>query len=315
MLPGHLVQCCFAGTFDGTVYSSPELQSGCQVQSMCADPAEWDVDGDGDLSTQELRPFCQQKCDPPWAGGDAIIPGWNPPGPGGDVLWNCNAHTGPPSTVLAKNSCNPPLAEYKSYGEKLEVAPTHETTFTTGSGNPSGSKVKMTVLGNVVHPDAVLDVEFALDQCDAAGYDGGTCRIVLQRFDLATTSDFAAGDYDILGVELELSAAVAAEVDFRSCSTSPCRGSFSFERANDNELTMALLWTQKNRSHGNVDDGALPIGNGSSSLGGIDALRGEIEIDPRTGAGELVLTGGGSDRLSGEFAAVSFSLRGALSPR
>lgn len=60
---------------------------------------------------------------------------------------------------------------------------------------------------------------------------------------------------------------------------------------------------------------ALPIGNGKGSLGGIDALRGEIEIDPRTGAGELVLTGGGSDRLSGEFAAVSFSLRGDVSPR
>jgi hypothetical protein len=50
-------------------------------------------------------------------------------------------------------------------------------------------------------------------------------------------------------------------------------------------------------------------------LGGIDALEGQIQIDPRTDAGELRLVGSGSDKLSGEFAAVSFTLTGPIKPK
>jgi len=312
-LPGHWVECCFSGNFDGTTYSSPKLVSGCQVEPMCADPDDWDLDEDGDLSAAELRPFCQQKCAPSWPGGDAVRPSWDPSGPGGDVLWNCSALTGPPSSVVSMNSCAPP-EDYESYGEKFEVAPTHETTFTTGSGSGhgSGNEFSLTVLGNEVEPDAVLDMEYTVDQCDANGYGGGTCRVVLHRFDLSTTSTFAAGDYDVHDVKLELSAPVAAEIDFDDCSIDTCTGSFAFEAGNDNALTMALHWTQENRRYGNRDEGALPIGNDSNWLGGIDALVGEIGINLRTGSGEISVAGGGSDQLSGEFAAVSFSLDGAM---
>lgn len=191
MLPGHRVNCCYSGTFAKIPYTEAELVFGCDVNLMCVEPDELDTNSDGQFSPNELRDACNDKCIPSWPGSASVRPPWSPGTPGDKVLWNCAAQ-GPASSVVSENSCTPPPGGYESYGENVDVPQTHEATFTTGSGSSRSSRrVDMTVLGATVEPDAALDVEFVLDQCDTAGFDGGTCRFVLQRFDFTTTSTSA----------------------------------------------------------------------------------------------------------------------------
>ncbi len=289
------------------------IQPGCQVLHECLDPSAYDANGDGEIGNDEVRMFCDQKCNPPWDGVESIVPAWDPPGPGTHVLWSCSAL--PSSSVVQTNSCSPP-SEVKSYGENLDIAPGFSATLTTqpGSGSASGSGVDLIVTGEEVHPESRLELRFSVDECRRGGIDGGSCRLVLSHLELASASTLVAGDYEVGDISLELAQPVAADVDFSSCAHGECTGSFSFSEVQANSILTTLRWSQQPVGGGAVGEGAVTIGNGVDALGGVESLTGTLSLAPDASGGSIRVTGVGRDHLGGDWAQVQFTLQGSVQP-
>lgn len=311
--PGHIVECCFSGTWASAGYADPHQQQGCQVQPECLDPSAYDLDGNGEIGAQEVRSFCNQKCSPPWNGADAVRPNWNPPGPAGDVLWSCSAL--PSSSVVESNSCSPP-SEIKSYGENVDVAPEYEATLSSQSGGRarSGSGVDLVVSGAEVHPDSRLKLAFALDSCQRGGLDGGSCRLVLSRLELSSASHMQVGDYSVSDVSLELAQPIATTVHFENCRRTGCSGDFVFSRAHQNPLQTTLRWVQLPSDGRPPSEGALMLGNSAEALGGIEALTGTLTMNRDETSGTIHVNGLGKDSLGGDWARLEFSISGGVAP-
>jgi hypothetical protein len=191
------------------------------------------------------------------------------------------------------------------------VPPTHESTFTSGS---AGNTVDITMLGEPFTVAYDLYVQFVVDQCDAAGIDGGTCRVVLSAFDMTTTSPIQVGDYVAIDGTLDLNARVAATASFGACRHGQCKGTFEMSNRNGNPIGINLFWTQRNTQTSSIDEGAIHLGNGVGALGGVEALTGELTLDTSGSTGTLRLVGGGADALGGDFATADFDLLGSVAP-
>lgn len=314
-MEGHRVVCCFTGTWDSQ--STPTTASGCQEHPAlqeCLDPDQWDQDASGTLSDSELATFCLQKCSPGWDAGTTSSPNWKIySGTKGTWFDSCTPYVGgqlPFKTHIdGFNTCNP--SEVKTYGEEVDVPPTHEGAFVSGS---TGSTVDLTMLGEPFSVAYELYVQFVLDQCDASGLDGGTCRIVLSGFDMTTTSPIQVGEYWAIDGSLTLNAPVEAWVSFSTCSRGQCTGTFNVSSREGNPIGVNLFWTQRSLETGSIDEGALHLGNGAGALGGVEALTGELTLDRSGSIGTLRLVGGGEDALGGDFATADFDIVGSVTP-
>jgi hypothetical protein len=213
--------------------------------------------------------------------------------------------------VVSEFSCDPMTSPVVSYGEMLDVAPTHEGTFTTGT---NGSEVEIEILGNSASAAYALDVQFALHSCDRAGINGGECTLLLSTFDMATTDNIEVGGYDVLDGSLTLNARVAATVDFSACTSEGCFGTFEFSETLGNPVGVNLFWLQENTQTNSIDKGAIHLSNGSGGLGGLDSLSGSVLLDSSGATGELRLVGSGRDSFGGEWAEVGFDIVGDVGP-
>jgi hypothetical protein len=203
-------------------------------------------------------------------------------------------------TLISRDPGTSPVAPY---GEMLDVPPTHEGSFTTGS---NGNDVEIEVLGESASAAYALDIGFALHSCDVDGINGGKCTLLLSTFDMTTTDNIEVGGYDVLDGSLTLNARVAAAIEFSPCTTAGCFGTFEFSETLGNPVGVNLFWLQENTETESVDKGAIHLSNGSGGLGGLDSLSGSLLLDSSGQYGELRLVGSGHDSFGGEWAEVGF---------
>lgn len=319
-LPGHRVRCCYLGTWATAGYFNPHSLGGCEVFEQCLDPTLYDVDQEG------LDHFCEFKCESPSLWDPKPYPQWSnlidvdadgiPDYPdAGDVLWACNASDNPAilSTVLETYACVP--FKPTPYGSLFDQVPSHGGTFTVESSPTNNDGVVLSIASNNVYPTIKVETSFALDQCDSSGVNGGNCRILLKALQLEILSDFSAGDYDVVDVSLRLSQPIAADIAFASCTAGECLGAFEFSTTNGNAIAFDLEWTQVEQgSAPQISEGLLHLGNDGTSLGSVDALYGELTLDPAAEFGTLRLIGSGEDALGGTLASISFDITGDIFP-
>lgn len=90
----------------------------------------------------------------------------------------------------------------------------------------------------------------------------------------------------------------------------------SYLTTNGNPIELGLQWRQvkQGTSPPVVNLGALHLGNDGTSLGSVQALHGELTLDPAAESGTLRLIGSGTDSFGGDAASISFDITGDVSP-
>lgn len=296
--------------------------AGCESLPQCLNPDLYATDQDG------LDFFCNKKCvnsgywndpkpHPAWYNWIDVTADGIPDIPSAtEFLYQCSPsdHVLILSTVLDTYACSP--FEPEEYGQHLDEVPTHKGSFTIDSSPSHSDGVLLSIAGNTVYPAVEVETNFALDQCDSSGVNGGNCRVLLTAFEFSILSTFSSGDYDVVDVVMRLPGTFAADVTFAACTTGECLGTFEFSTTNGNPIALDLEWTQvkQGTTPPEESDGWLHLSNDGASLGSVDALYGELSLDPAAEFGTLRLIGSGADSFGGAMASISFDIIGDVSP-
>jgi hypothetical protein len=307
---GHFVSCCYAGGFDTLSASTQGYFCLGSIPRPCIDEGEYATD-------EDLVEFCDMKCAPPWAASTVVPPpgqyydeSFDLIGGNGGVTWLDSCYALPVaseihSTIVQPNACTP--TDPVPFGEGTDVPPTHVGSFTDRDGS-----MEIDIVGATLTAKYELSVQFALDDCQSGGIDGGTCTLVMSGFDMTLHDiEMSGGDVDYqVTASLSLNQTAVAEVFFDECGLSTCEGSFELSEAEGNPIGVDLEWTQVDPTTMSTGHGALYLANDGVALGGVDALYGYIELDRKGRVGIIQLFGSGADSFGGDFAAVDFAMHG-----
>ena len=307
-LPGVRVNCCYYLEIGG---EAPVVCT-TDLTSPCVDPSdpELDTDGNGSLNQQEINALCGDKC-------PLGLPGDYPFTPEAqfydyDTEAGYNAMGSEACTVagtysavsLDAASCTPTPGPLEPWDDV--APPSHEGSFAVGPGNTAN----VTVNGNLVAVSYEGDYSFALYDCVTSGRLR-TCYLDLRTLNFTMLGNPVFGDYEVDGAVLDLAATQTTTATF-SCTLGSCFGTFEFSSKIGNPISMNFSWDQTTTPTGSIGGGSLLLSNGPNGLGGLNKLRGELDLDGIMSQGTLRLYGSGSDNFGGDFASASFDLTGPV---